>query len=226
MGTWWDGLLVVLWAFMVLEGLLLFGILRQFGVLYRRLDELRSTNTSPFATQGVAPGTPAPAFTLPRLGGDDLSLSDYQGRPVLLAFLSPGCGPCEKLLPHIDALVDRPDLSPLQVLLVSQGSREVNRHYVDQHNIRSPLLLQEGREVLEAYLVQGTPFVFGIDANGVVRQRGVANGREQLESLLPPMGSPTRDHQLAGAGLPAEPQKRKGILGRAVHRTVIALERR
>ena len=32
-------------------------------------------------------GSPAPDFTLPRVGGGELSLSSYRGRPVVLAFL-------------------------------------------------------------------------------------------------------------------------------------------
>jgi peroxiredoxin Q/BCP len=32
-------------------------------------------------------GTPAPDFTLPKVGGGDVSLASYRGRPVVLAFL-------------------------------------------------------------------------------------------------------------------------------------------
>jgi len=32
-------------------------------------------------------GSPAPDFTMPRVGGGDVSLSSYRGRPVVLAFL-------------------------------------------------------------------------------------------------------------------------------------------
>jgi peroxiredoxin Q/BCP len=32
-------------------------------------------------------GSPAPDFTLPRVGGGEVSLSSYRGRAVVLAFL-------------------------------------------------------------------------------------------------------------------------------------------
>ncbi len=35
----------------------------------------------------VPTGSPAPDFTLPRSGGEDVSLSSFRGRPVVLAFL-------------------------------------------------------------------------------------------------------------------------------------------
>lgn len=35
---------------------------------------------------GIAVGNPAPDFTLTSASGEEVSLSDYQGRPVLLFF--------------------------------------------------------------------------------------------------------------------------------------------
>jgi peroxiredoxin Q/BCP len=35
----------------------------------------------------VPTGSPAPDFRLPRSGGDEVSLSSFRGRPVVLAFL-------------------------------------------------------------------------------------------------------------------------------------------
>ncbi len=32
-------------------------------------------------------GSPAPDFTLPRVGGGEVSLSSYRGRPIVLGFL-------------------------------------------------------------------------------------------------------------------------------------------
>jgi cytochrome oxidase Cu insertion factor (SCO1/SenC/PrrC family) len=38
------------------------------------------------AQAGIPIGDPAPAFSLPSVSGGEVSLSDYQGRPVLLFF--------------------------------------------------------------------------------------------------------------------------------------------
>ncbi len=35
----------------------------------------------------AATGSPAPEFTLPRVGGGTIALSSYRGQPVVLAFL-------------------------------------------------------------------------------------------------------------------------------------------
>jgi peroxiredoxin Q/BCP len=41
----------------------------------------------PLDSETVAVGEQAPDFTLPAISGQDVSLSDYHGRPVVLVFL-------------------------------------------------------------------------------------------------------------------------------------------
>ena len=72
MPAWWVALTVVLWLFVVVEGVLLMGVLRQLGVLHRRLDELSTPSDEPI---GLAVGVTAPDFTLPQVGGGSACLS-------------------------------------------------------------------------------------------------------------------------------------------------------
>jgi peroxiredoxin len=39
------------------------------------------------SSRTASTGTPAPDFTLPRVGGGEVSLASYRGQPVVLAFL-------------------------------------------------------------------------------------------------------------------------------------------
>lgn len=226
MATVWFVLLIILWGFVLLEGLLLFGILRQFGLLYHRVDTL--ANTHPPVAQGLMVGTSSPDFTLDRVGGGQVCLRDYLGHPLILAFVSPGCAPCERLLPHLDALLDRPDLGGLQVLLISQGSPETNEKYRERHQIRCPLLLQTHREVMGEYLVTGTPYVYGIDPEGTILQAGVANSAEQLERLLPLSNGATKERTQQGSGASGARREvvSSGVLGLQVQRSGVPTEGR
>ena len=40
---------------------------------------------------GIQIGEPAPAFTLPNLAGETVSLSDHKGKVVVLEWFNPGC---------------------------------------------------------------------------------------------------------------------------------------
>ncbi len=41
----------------------------------------------PVDSETVPVGSPAPDFTLPSVNGEDVALSSYRGRPVVLVFL-------------------------------------------------------------------------------------------------------------------------------------------
>src|SRR5207245_9952254 len=62
----------------------------------------RTLAESKLQRNGLAAGTPAPNFTLPRLDGGELSLEEYRGRRALLVFSDPKCGPCDTLAPQLE----------------------------------------------------------------------------------------------------------------------------
>src|SRR5205823_14712077 len=83
-------------------------LVQQGGRVLLRLDSLEkeiggsAAAPEPAAPQGVPVGEPAPEFELPDLEGNSVSLQQLRsgGKPVLLLFTHPGCGPCTALLPE------------------------------------------------------------------------------------------------------------------------------
>lgn len=179
--TWWDVLVGVLWGFVLLEGLLLLGVLRQLGVLHRRIDALEAEENRP---KGLGSGTSAPDFTLPRLGGGRCSLREFRGRSVLVAFVHPTCQACLALLPHLDAVGERAGPGRTPVLIVSEGDRSVNERLYAELRLQAPMLLQAASEVADRFRVPYTPYVYALDAFGVVRGHGVVNTGKQLRRLV------------------------------------------
>jgi len=146
----------------------------------RRLRE-KSLGASRIEREGLPAGTPAPVFALPDLFGRTVSLEDYSGRPVLLVFSDPDCGPCDALLPDLARLHSR-DGDGLEILVVGRGGVEENRRKAAAQALDFPVLLQPGWRVSKEYGIFATPVAFLIDEEGVIA-RDVAKGAPEILSL-------------------------------------------
>jgi thiol-disulfide isomerase/thioredoxin/uncharacterized membrane protein YphA (DoxX/SURF4 family) len=213
LGTAGHGDLVLqLLQLLVLSGLclLVWEMLKQQGRLLLRLDVLEehlsgAPATLPAATVaapsdpriGLPLGADAPAFELPDLSGARVSLQHLlaPGRPLLLVFSSPSCGPCRALAPDIRSWRERYS-DRLTVVVVSEGTVMDHPEEGDHRTV----LLQFKREVAEAYQAWGTPSALLLSPSGAVAS-GVAAGAEQIARLV---ASATSDEFL-GAAMAAEP---------------------
>ncbi len=116
-------------------------------------------------------GVLAPDFTLPDLDGDQMSLSDFQGRPVLLTFWTIDCPHCRIQLPYLMQAYEEYDSFGLMVLGVNVGD-SVSRveGFVGDNNVSIPVLLDEGKEISRSYHIPGVPTNFLIDRQGVIQE--------------------------------------------------------
>src|SRR5262249_24877574 len=145
---------VVALALLIGEGWVLFQVMSQQGRLLLRIEALegrlveagQAPSQATVATAGLAVGSLAPSFTLPTLAGETITLAALRalGKPVVLLFSDPGCGPCNALLPEIGRW-QREHAAKLVVALVSRGTIEANRPKASENGLRH-VLLQKDRE--------------------------------------------------------------------------------
>lgn len=186
------GLLVVL--AMAVEGWLLLHLLQQNGRLLARVEALESrpvTGTAGGATiptaqtqaAGLPVGAVAPSFQLSGLHGETMTLEALRaaGKPTVLIFSDPHCGPCNALLPEIGAW-QRDQSGKVTIALISRGSVEENRTKGTEHGL-TQILLQQDREVAESYQAYGTPSAVLVRADGRV-DSALAMGSEQIRQLV------------------------------------------
>jgi methylamine dehydrogenase accessory protein MauD len=162
---------------MVLAGVI-WVMLRQIGVLYERVAPVGALMDS----AGPEVGEPAPVFRLPSLTGGEIAIGGATGRATLLFFLSPTCPVCKKLLPIL-ANIRLAEKSWLDVALASDGDQQKQRAFIAQAGLADfPYALST--DLGMSFRVQKLPFAVLIDAQGVIRGKGLVNSREQLESLF------------------------------------------
>jgi methylamine dehydrogenase accessory protein MauD len=163
-------------------------VLLRIEALEKRLDSGASSSIArePQAARpvlGLPVGEVAPEFRLPDLEGETRTLADLraEGKPVMLLFSDPSCGPCTALLPQIGEWQDQ-YADHLSVVLVSAGTREESVKKSAAHGIRQ-VLMQERGEVAETYQYAGTPSAVLISSSGRIASP-VAVGADAINSLV------------------------------------------
>jgi methylamine dehydrogenase accessory protein MauD len=133
---------------------------------------------------GLEVGTEAPDFTLPDTNDSTVSLGDFAGQRVLLAFSSTHCSACKETYPHLKVFSESRE--DVQVVMISEGSAEENQQLVQAQGFAFPVLPVSGwdDEVMLDYQVPGVPFFYVIDGEGVIANADFANTLEQLEALV------------------------------------------
>jgi peroxiredoxin len=148
---------------------------------YKR-NQRESVNPS-HGSKGLPVGTIAPDFELRDYAGGKMSLSsllDY-GRPLMLIFVSPLCGPCVAFFKEIGRWQREHD-AELTIAIISKGTIKENFVNVARNGLRT-ILLQEAQEVAQAYGSNVTPSAVVVNAEGRIVSEVVA-GSEEITKLL------------------------------------------
>ena len=187
---------VVVLAFLAGQWVFLVRLLQQNGRLLVRLEAVEaslvtggsvapSQNGTPVhqEAEGLPVGSTAPVFSLSGLHSEILTLDALRssGKPVMMLFTDPGCGPCNALLPEVGRWQEE-HAHKLTLALVSRGEVEENKTKAQEHGL-SNVLLQKDWEVSESYEIRGTPSAVLISPDGKVASP-VAGGAEGIKGLL------------------------------------------
>ena len=129
---------------------------------------------------------PAPDFTLRDLKGNQVSLSDFRGQPVVLNFWATWCSPCRVEIPHLEALYTKYKDQGLVVLGMNTETDYMKVKRFAESRISYTVVLDGGTQA-QGYDVSGIPCTYYIDGEGIVQHRsvGFAPGDEvQIEEKI------------------------------------------
>ncbi|WP_144483157.1 TlpA family protein disulfide reductase [Bacillus pumilus] len=116
---------------------------------------------------GLEKGDQAPDFELKTLDGQTASLSDYQGKKVLINFWATWCKPCRTEMPDLDAI--RSEYDQVEVLAVNLTTTEKSVDHVaafaNELKLSFPILLDQ-KGIQARYQVLSYPTTYILDEKG------------------------------------------------------------
>ncbi len=147
------------------------------SVLYNRLGEnwspeqLAVAETEPPQETGTEPPkVQAPDFTVYDADGNEVRLSEYFGKPIILNFWASWCGPCKMEMPDFNEKSQELD-GKLQFLMINMtdGSRETVEtatSFIEEQGYTFPVFFDITSEAAYTYGAYSLPTTFFIDADG------------------------------------------------------------
>ena len=133
----------------------------------------------------LAPGDPAPDFTLPDAYGHPVSLSSFRGQRVIVYFypaaLTPGC--TKEACDFRDNLADL-NAQSVAVLGISPDQPSKLAKFRDKEGLTFPLLSDPDHAVLQAYGAYGDKVLYGKKTVGVIRSTFVIDPGGVIEKAM------------------------------------------
>lgn len=143
-------------------------------ILYQQLSQSVDMEdlTPPQQTEETAEKNQAPDFTVYDIDGNEVHLSDYFGKPIVLNFWASWCGPCQMEMPHFQEKYSAlgEDVTFLMVNM-TDGSRETVEtasEFIAENQYSFPVFYDTQMDAALAYGAYSLPTTYFIDADGSV----------------------------------------------------------
>ena len=116
----------------------------------------------------TAEGQVIPDFSLPSLNGEEVAISSFRGKYVLLDFWASWCGPCIGEMPNVHKAYDLLHDKGLEVVSVSTDRKESDwRNAVKEKQMEHFVNLRDTKGVLhEIFSRDAIPFILLLDPQG------------------------------------------------------------
>ena len=167
-------------------------------VLYRQLGQTVATDQlevqTPPATQEAgeteAQTEPekmkAPDFTVYDADGNEVHLTDFVGKPIVLNFWASWCGPCKMEMPDFnEKYLELGEEVQFLMINMTDGSREtveIASEFIKESGYSFPVFYDTKMDAANTYGAYSLPMTFFIDAEGYPVAR--ATGAIDAETLM------------------------------------------
>jgi peroxiredoxin len=140
------------------------------------------------ASTRISIGDKAPNFTCTTLNGETISLSELQGKVVLVNFFATWCGPCVREMPYLQSEVFETfradDFFMIAIAREQQVDDVTEFKNTKGKGLAFPMAVDTDSSIYNLFATQFIPRIFVIDKEGIVKWESGGLSKPQFQDLV------------------------------------------
>lgn len=133
--------------------------------------EVRAENEE--VKEGIFTGDKIYDFTLEDIDGNEISISDYKGKVLMLNFWASWCPPCKAEMPHMEKVYNELKGEDFDMLTVNLTTAEKNgrdgaNKFINDMGYTFPVVYDVDGKVADKFRITGIPTTYIINKEGII----------------------------------------------------------